>query len=225
MQDLLTKIEIKLNESIYIKDPNSSELGKRIVSGGVDLIAELGFEQFNFKKLGLHIASPEASIYRYFESKHKLLLYITSWYWGWMEYKLVFALANIASPEERLEIALNLLTADLNDTAEYPHINKVNLQRILTNEASKAYLCKEVDDENSHGVFLGYKQVVARISDIIHEINPDYAYPHMLISTVVEGAHHQRYFADHLPRLTDKIDDKNAIKEFYKELVLKAIQK
>lgn len=224
MQNLITNIEIKLNESIFIKDPNSSDLGKRIVSGGIDLIAELGFEHFTFKKLGEHIQSPEASVYRYFESKHKLLLYITSWYWAWMEYQLVFSLANIASAEERLSRAIKLLVGDLQNTVIYPDINRGNMLKILIADSSKSYLCKEVDNENSQGVFMGYKKVVARVSDIILEINPDYQFPHMLVSTIVEGAHHQRYFADHLPRLTDSVESGDAIEEFYTELVFKTIQ-
>jgi AcrR family transcriptional regulator len=224
MQTLLSNIEIKLNENIYIKDPNSSDLGRRIISGSIDLIDKLGFEQFTFKKLGEYIQSPEASVYRYFESKHKILLYITSWYWTWMEYQLVFSLANIMSPEERLKKAILLLSGELENTVTYSHINKVSLHKILITESSKSYLSKDVDDENSQGVFLGYKKVVGRVSDIVTEINPDYKFPHMLISTMVEGSHHQRFFADHLPRLTDQLEGSDAIQDFYVDLIFKAIQ-
>ena len=224
MQTLLSNIEIKLNENIYIKDPNSSDLGRRIISGSIDLIDKLGFEQFTFKKLGEYIQSPEASVYRYFESKHKILLYITSWYWTWMEYQLVFSLANIMSPEERLKKAILLLSGELENTVIYPNINKVSLHKILITESSKSYLSKDVDDENSQGVFLGYKKVVGRVSDIVTEINPDYKFPHMLISTMVEGSHHQRFFADHLPRLTDQLEGSDAIQDFYVDLIFKAIQ-
>ena len=187
-------------------------------------MAELGFEHFTIKKLGKRISSPEASIYRYFESKHKLLLYTTSWYWGWMEYQVVFALANINSPEERLKKAIEMLTGELPEMKEYPHINSKNLYHIIVSESSKSYLHKEVDAENNNGVFLGYKRIVGRISEIILEISPKFNYPHMLISTIVEGANHQRYFAEHLPRLTDTIDGKDAIHDFYVELVFKAIK-
>jgi hypothetical protein len=47
----------------------------------------------------------------------------------------------------------------------------------------------------------------------------------MLISTVIEGAHMQRHFADHLPRLTDQIEGKDAVTDFYQSIVFKAIQK
>lgn len=223
MQDLLSRIDIKLNDSIFLKDPNSSELGKRIVSSSIDLIAELGFEHFTIKKLGARIASPEASVYRYFESKYKILLYITSWYWGWMEYQIVFAHANISSPEERLKKSIELLTGGLPDLVGYPHINSKNLYTILVTESSKSYLHKKVDAENSNGSFLGYQRIVGIVSEVILEINPSYKYPHMLISTIVEGSHHQRFFAEHLPKLTDQIDGKDAIQDFYAELVFKSV--
>ncbi|NQY67845.1 MAG: TetR/AcrR family transcriptional regulator, partial [Flavobacteriales bacterium] len=86
MEALLSNIAIRVNNSIYLKDPESSDLGKNILGGGIDMIDEIGFEDFTFKKLAKEIGSTEASVYRYFESKHKLLLYIISWYWSWMEY-------------------------------------------------------------------------------------------------------------------------------------------
>ena len=45
----------------------------------------------------------------------------------------------------------------------------------------------------------------------------------MLVSTVIEGAHHQRYFVEHLPRLTDVVVGEDAITEFYNEMVIKSI--
>jgi AcrR family transcriptional regulator len=224
MNELLSKVSIQLNENIYLKDPESSDLGRKILNGGIDMIYEHGFDNFTFRKLGKEIRSTEASIYRYFENKNKLLLYLTSWYWGWMEYKLVFSLANVSSPESRLEKAVQILTQVVKADESFSHVNVEKLNNIVISDSSKAYLNKEVDDENKAGVFLGYKQLVARVSDIILEVNTDYKYPHMLISTVIEGAHFQRYFAEHLPRLTDVVVNEDAITEFYKKLVSKAIQ-
>ena len=82
MDRLLSNIKIQVNEKVYLKDPDSSELGKKIIRGSIDLIDEIGFEQFTFKKLAIKINSTEASVYRYFDSKHTLLVYITLWYWG-----------------------------------------------------------------------------------------------------------------------------------------------
>ncbi|MBT8290820.1 MAG: TetR/AcrR family transcriptional regulator, partial [Muriicola sp.] len=96
MKRLLQTIKIEVNRKTYVKDPESSDLGKRIVEHSILMIHELGFDSFTFKKLGASIGSNESSIYRYFENKHKLLLYLTSWYWGWQEYQFVFATNSIA---------------------------------------------------------------------------------------------------------------------------------
>lgn len=223
MEQILANISITVNPNVYLKNPESSTLGKKIIVGSVDLINEIGFDKFTFKKLATRIKSTEASVYRYFESKHMLLIYLTSWYWSWMEYKLVFALVNIDSPEERLKRAIKLLTQKIEEDGSIPHINEIKLHQILIAESSKSYLTKDVDAENKIGLFKGYKQLVERVSNIIVEINPDYKYPHMLISTVIEGCHHQRYFADHLPKLTDIIKGEDAINCFYTQLVFKTI--
>ncbi|UTW61900.1 TetR/AcrR family transcriptional regulator [bacterium SCSIO 12741] len=225
MLEFLSKVSIRVNEHIYLKDPESSELGRKIIAGSIDLIDEIGIENFTFRKLAQVIDSTEASIYRYFESKHKLLLYLTTWYWGWLEYRLVFGLANIASAEERLRKAIRLLTEKVEQDGSFAHIDEIKLNRIVICDSSKAFLTKGVDQENKDGVFSGYKQLVARVSQIVLEIAPQYKYPHMLISTVIEGGHLQRFFADHLPGLTDVIQGEDAITEFYEEMVINSLQK
>lgn len=225
MKELLSNFRIEINEKIYLKNPDSSDLGKRIISGSIEMIESEGLESFTFGKLAKKIKSTEASIYRYFESKHKLLLYLISWYWGWMEYKLVFGIANIEDPKKRLQKSIKILTETIEEDHSFSHINEVKLSQIVISESSKVYLTKEVDKENEEGVFLPYKTVVGRVSDIILEINPSYKYPHMLVSTVVEGAHLQRYFAEHLPRLTDCIEGEDSVVQFYSEMVIKNIEK
>ena len=82
MEYLFQDLKVHIPDKIYIKDPESSVLGKKIITHSILLIDDIGFESFTFKKLGSEINSNESSIYRYFENKHKLLLYLTSWYWG-----------------------------------------------------------------------------------------------------------------------------------------------
>lgn len=212
-------IHIEIDSELYTKNPDSSALGKKIISNSIELIYEIGFEQFTFKKLGLKISSPESSIYRYFENKHRLLIYLTSWYWTWMEYKLLFATTNIESPAERLGKSLDLLTKPVLIDNDFSYVNEVLLSAIIFSESTKAYHTKNVDEANSKGSYTAFKSVVNRVAEIILEIKPNFKYPHMLISTVIEGAHHQKYFSEHLPALTDLSDDKEAITDFYKELV------
>jgi hypothetical protein len=216
-------IHITINPELYSKDPNSSELGRKIVSKSIEMIDELGFESFTFRKLGQNIGSNESSIYRYFESKHMLLLYLICWYWSWVEYRLVFTTTNIKSPQTKLEEAVQILTKEVIVDNSFSYINEVILHRIIIAESSKAYHTKEVDIENEKGFFKAYKRVVQRVSAIVLENNPNYEFPHMLVSTIIEGAHKQRYFSEHLPSLTDTDKGKNNIIRFYTGLVFKTI--
>jgi AcrR family transcriptional regulator len=224
MTSFENKITIKVNEHVYLKSPETSELGQKIIQGSVELIDDLGFENFNFKKLAKHISSTEASIYRYFESKHQLLVYLVIWYWGWQEYRLVMRLTNVEDPLERLERAVKVITEEIQEDSTFSQINEIKLNRIVITESSKIFLNKNVDQDNKLGFFSQYKEVIQLVANIILEINPTFPYPHMLVSTIVEGAHHQRFFAKHLPKLTDSLKGKDTVTTFYHELILNQIK-
>ncbi|GAA4111833.1 TetR/AcrR family transcriptional regulator [Aquimarina addita] len=216
-------IQITIESEFYTKNPESSDLGRRIVSHSIEMIDELGFEAFTFKKLGQRINSNESSIYRYFESKHKLLIYLMCWYWSWVEYKMVFATNNIPEAKDKLQTAIRILTQKVMEDNAFSYINEVVLHRIIIAESSKAYHTKDVDEQNKKGFFKPYKRVVQRVSDFVIDINPDFKFPHMLISTIIEGSHQQRYFSEHLPALTDYEKGKENIIQFYNDLTFKTI--
>ena len=44
------EVHIKIDAALYLKDPDSTELGKKIISKSIELIESLGFEAFTFKK-------------------------------------------------------------------------------------------------------------------------------------------------------------------------------
>ena len=71
MDKLLSNFTIRVPETIYLKDPESSELGQKIIKNSIELIDDIGFEAFTFKKLAESIGTTEAGVYRYFENKHK----------------------------------------------------------------------------------------------------------------------------------------------------------
>ena len=50
MNSLISQMQIQVNDKIFLKDPNSSELGKKIISNGIQLIDEMGLENFHFQK-------------------------------------------------------------------------------------------------------------------------------------------------------------------------------
>ena len=216
MQNLLSNLKITINDKLYVKDPETSELGRNILKNSIILIDEIGFEAFTFKKLGEKIKSNESSIYRYFENKHKLLVYLTSWYWSWIEYRLAFATTNVSNPIEKLEKAIRLVTENVVDDNTTPHINEEILNRIIVGEFTKTLMTKEVDHANKEGFFLVYKRVINRLIDIIKEVNPDYPYAKSLASSVVEGALHQHFLKNHLKTITN-LSEKECATEFYKK--------
>lgn len=218
MKRLLSTIKIQVNENLYNKDPETSELGKKIIKHSIELIHEIGVESFTFKKLGVVIKSNESSIYRYFENKHKLLLYLTSWYWSWIEYQLVFSTFNVNNPTEKIEKAIEILTQSVSQDSNYEHINEVLLSQIVINEFSKSYLTKEVDTENKEGYFSVFKRLITRVKEMMIEVNPTYPYPLSLASTVIEGSLYQNFLKDHFTSITD-CNSSEEIKQFLIHLV------
>jgi len=166
-------------------------------------MCELGFEQFTFKKLAEAIESTEASIYRYFENKHRLLLYFLTWYWNYVEYQATVSLQNLSDPEIKIKKIIAILSSGLPNWSDTSGINKTALQEIVIAESSKAYLTKEVDAINHEKLFKPYKDLCHHIALIFSEYNPTYPYPHSLASTIVEAAQFQPFFMEHLPALTD----------------------
>lgn len=217
-------IQIKIHEHIYLKDPDSSKLGKAIITGSIKLMDEIGFEAFTFKKLAERIGSTEASVYRYFENKHKLLLYLVSWYWNWLEYQMMLRTTNIDVAEDRLKRLICLFCEPVQMDPNFAHIDESALQEIVLRESSKAYQHVSVDQENSKGMFESYKRITESVVAIINEINPDYRYPRALVSTIIESAHNQMYFAQHLPRLTEKkMHEGENLQTFMEEMVFRTI--
>ena len=215
----------KVNETIFLRDPEGSNIGRQIVKKAIDLIYELGFEQFTFKKLAVEINSTEATLYRYFENKHRVLLYILNWYWSYMEYLMDFKLQNISDTKEKLNIILELLTHELSESSGQLDYNKKFLNHIVIAESSKVYLVKEVAEINKNAVFKPYKDLCAKIAKVISEYSPSYTYPKSLSTTLIETSHSQQYFSIYLPRLTDAVPETRSefTYRFLQDLLFKTI--
>ncbi|MCG8310309.1 MAG: TetR/AcrR family transcriptional regulator [Cytophagales bacterium] len=224
MQELLKSIQIRVNDKIYLKDPESSELGKNIVRRSIDMIHSMGLEAFTFKKLAIELSTTESTIYRYFENKHKLLIYLISWYWGWLEYEMVLNSINIADPVEKLGNTIETICHPLKNNIEHDHINLQPLHKIIIEESNKAFLTKEVDIENEDGLFSNYKRINDRLIKNIKEINPHYPYANTLASIIIDSSNHQRFLANHFPRLTDIDKTGSDLGSFLVEMVLKTIK-
>ena len=221
------QLQIKMNEALFLRNPESSELGKNILKHSVQLIYKMGFEAFTFKKLAEDIGTTEAGIYRYFENKHNLLVYLTAWYWGWLEFQISFHTNNIKDPVIKLKRVIKLLATAVEDDEQTSYINESLLHQIIIAEGSKAYLTKQVGEDNKQQFFKPYKDLCAVIGNVILECSPKYKYPKSLASTIIEMAHFQNFFMNNLPSLTDfgNKKEESEIIEFLNDLVFTSLKK
>ncbi|MCO6495198.1 MAG: TetR/AcrR family transcriptional regulator [Bacteroidetes bacterium] len=219
-------ISVRINERLFIRNPEDTVLGKKILKHSVEFIYKVGFESFTFKKLAEEIGTTEAGIYRYFENKHKLLIYITSWYFGWLEYRIKTQTKNINDPTLKLKKIISLLTEPVEDDEQTSYIDESLLHPIIVSEGSKTYLTKQAEENHKQDFFLPYKELSTLIGNIILEYNPNYKYPKSLASTIIEIAHFQNFFMHNLPSLTDfsKNNQENEIIEFLNDLVFSSIK-
>lgn len=218
-------LTIRLNEKLYLRNPEESELGRKILQNSIILIEQIGFESFTFKKLALEIGTTEAGIYRYFENKHRLLLYLADWYWSWQEYRLMLETKNMTDAETKIRTAIRLLATRVEDDLSTGHINEKLLHDIVMAEGAKSWLTKHVEADNKDKLFQPFKDLCARIAGFVKAYKPSYAYPFSLSSTLIEMAHSQYFYMQHLPSLTDfgKAKSGDEIIRFLEQLVFGAL--
>jgi len=221
-------IRIKMNVKLFIRNPEETVLGKKMVKNGLLLINNIGFEDFTFKKLAIEIQTTEATIYRYFENKHKFLVYLITWYWSYLEYKVMYYINNISNPEIKLKTIIKLLVEEpLNKGLSSDFITEKDAYQLMMWEGSKAYLTRNVNKDNKDSLFKPYKDLCGRIASIIMEYNSKYKFAHSIASTIIETAHSQKFFTKNLPSLTDfkKENDDKKLVLFIESLLFNSIKK
>lgn len=221
---LITNFSIPTGLSL--RDPLQSDLGKSILTNSVILLDEIGFESFTFKKLAQKMGSNETSLYRYFENKHYLLLYLVVWYWNWVSYLIDYNTKNIQDPDKKLDLIIDNLVDATKENPSVEFINEKILHRVMISESAKSYHTKSIDEENKQGFYKSYKALIQKVADVILEVNPDFPYPHSMATNLFEMANNEIYFAEHLPRLTDirvkgeEYGEVNNLLKFYKDKML-----
>ncbi len=196
-------IRVALPNGLYLKDPQESILGRKILRQSIILLDDIGFEAFTFKKLAAEMGSTQASVYRYFENKHFVLLYLVAWYWEWQRLQIRLRTLNMDDAERKLRVAIEVLVNAGMSPSGVDFIDLQALQRIVIAESIKVYHTKMVDEENKEGFFLNYKGLSGLIASFIREYASDFPYPRSLATSLLELCNNQLYFAQHLPSLTD----------------------
>jgi AcrR family transcriptional regulator len=222
---MIQNIQIQLNEHLYLKDPMQSELGKAMLNKSVELIYEIGFEEFTFKKLSVTIPTTEATIYRYFENKHRLLQYLTNWYWSAMTIEFKYLTNNIKLPEESINTGIALMINPTKFMPQHPMLSIEKLFAIVINEGTKSYLTHAIDEDNILKLFKPYKDFCNVLANSFIAYAPKFPFAHSLASTCVESILHQSYFMQHLPSLTDckNISGAKGLQTFIQHLIFNTL--
>lgn len=214
-----------LNDRLFVKNPQSTELGKRIIKQSIHLMSQIGYEQFTFKKLAAEMETTEATIYRYFLNKHKLLIYLVSWYWAYIEFQMVIQLNNIHKPAEKIRKIIDILVWEDNLEIDFGGFDHQALYFVAIGEGNKTFLSKDVDENNKDLLYKPFKDLSSRIAAVFLEYNPKYKYPNTLASSIIDLSHLQFFFMHHLPRLSDFAKRKNPkeLEAFLEDLVFKTL--
>ena len=221
---LITNFSIP--KGLSIKDPLQSDLGRSILTNSVILMDEIGFESFTFRKLAEKMGSNEASIYRYFENKHFVLLYLVVWYWNWVGYLIDYNTKNITDPNLKLDLIIDNFVDATKENPSVEFINEKILHRVMISESSKSYHTKNIDEENKQGFYKSYNALIQKVADVILEVDSKFPYPHSFASNLFEMANNEIFFAEHLPRLTDvkvKNEDYSQINNLLKYYKIKML--
>jgi AcrR family transcriptional regulator len=165
-------VEIKFNgnPNLFLKDPDLSNIGKRILQQGAEILLELGYEDFTFKKMALRIGTTEATVYRYFENKHRYLLYLLSWYWNIMQFIIESETRHLKTDREKIERIIELLLHQDMQVEIHALVPVSTLTQIAKNEATKAYSVKAVDDLNMQKLYSPYKELCRCIGDVFFKL-------------------------------------------------------
>lgn len=199
------RFDISISEGIYVKNPLKTDLGKNIIRAAIDLLNDIGFEDFNFKKVAENAGTTEASVYRYFENKYKLLVYLSAWYWDFMLFMVMLDIRNINDPRSQLKQAIATLINSRNSILTPEYIDQTKLHNVMVENATKVFHTKNVDKLNKEGYYANYKKMVKTISEMINKIDHNYNFPIALASTIVEQSLNNEYYIEHLPSLIDAV--------------------
>ncbi len=197
------RLSISINPNTYLRNPEETELGRKIICHGIELMSETGYQCFNFKNLAQAMKSTEASVYRYFENKHMLLMYLTSWYWDYLDLQIMLNTKNIDDPIRKLDIMVGTIVQGIDDEYSEEYMDLKKLHIIVMEQSTKITHTKKVSECEKAGLFSNYKTLSENISQIILECDPDFKYPSALSNNILKMTLDHKYYAEHICSLTE----------------------
>jgi len=189
--------------TLHLRDPGISVVGERILSEGLVLMNELGLEVFTFKKLAERAEYTEATIYKYFPNKQRLLQYYFQLYWMWLDTHCQQEGRSLTDAWERLQGDIRSLCGLWAKDAMAAQLDPVALRALVIVEGSKSFLHRNVDEDNKLKLFQPYKDLCAHIAAELKACDRKCKHPRTIATTLIEMAHSLDFAMDHLPALTE----------------------
>ncbi|MFN5207896.1 MAG: TetR/AcrR family transcriptional regulator [Bacteroidota bacterium] len=184
-------------------DPSHSRTGLKILNTAIQLIADEGYESFHLSRLAEKADTVESTVYRYFENKHKLLLYISGWYWAYLDFSIDYETREMKAPAQILNKAIEMMAGKNLPTNIDLIGDPLLIHRIMITEFSKIYITQMAQEDNKEGYFVYFKTFVNKIGNLLSAIMPGYKFPRSFAFLLVLGIYQQMHVAEKLPALSD----------------------
>jgi AcrR family transcriptional regulator len=218
MQSKTLHLNLDLPSCLYLKNPESSDLGKRILIEAASFIGSNGIDEFNFLKLAKKVGCTEATVYRYFHNKQQLVQYLLNIYWGSICVEIEYSTRQIKSARKKLKTAIEILSS--------PHPENFTDNKlaaavvsVVMSEGVRIHLRPQLDDEIKAGNFKYYSTLLDQFESLISESMPNYPFSRSLASTLIDTAMLQMLYISRYNNFTDKECIENGSLGYLKSLI------
>ena len=215
-------IHLRPDDALFLRDPESTELGRSVLAGGLDLMNSLGLEAFTFRKLAEEIGSTEVTIYKYFPNKHRLLQYYFQLYWLWLRQVCGREAERARDPQDALRRSIEAICGVWPADLPPLQLDPGALRRLVIDEGMKSYLHKNVDADNARRLFAPYEALSAFLAERLVACRRNVPMPRSFATTVIEMAHSLPFAMEHLPSLTE-LSSRKDLKQLARHLLHRTV--
>lgn len=218
----MSLVHLRPDPALSLRDPESTELGRSVLEGGLSLMNAIGLEAFTFRKLAAEIGSTEVTLYKYFPNKQRLLQYYFQLYWLWLRQVCGREVERSRDPQEALRRSVEAICGVWPKDAPPLQLDPEALRLLVIEEGMKSYLHKQVDEDNARRLFAPYKELSAFLAERIKACRRDVPMPRSFATTVIEMAHSLPFAMEHLPSLTE-LSSRKDLKQVARHLLHRTV--
>ena len=199
----MTNVLLRPDPALWLRDPETTDVGRRMLVGGLGLMNEIGLEACTFRKLADHVGSTEVTLYRYFPNKHRLLQFYFQLYWLWLRQLCGQQVERSDDSRAALQLSIDAICGVWPRDLPPLQLDPCALRELVIGEGMKSYLHKNVDADNAKRLFAPYKALSAFLAGRLKACRRDVPMPRSFATTIIEMSHSLPFAMEHLPSLTE----------------------